>query len=498
MGNTFIMKNRSIWYDGTYKSYPPLKQNIEVDTVIIGGGIAGLACAYELSIRGQKVAILEASVLGSGETGKSSAMISFAHDLVYARLIKKHGVKIAGKYLENAKVAMAEIEEIIKSNNIECEYEKSDLILFATKSVGVKKMQKEEQAYRKLGETVEFVTDTELPYDVLSALKIPNQARFNPIKFLHGLADIVTSNGGQIFEHTHVVKQPKNNILEVEDITVKAKNFIIATHFPFINFPGWYFIKMYQDRRHNIVFDGKIKFKNMYESIEMDGFEYRMTNQGVLCGGANVRTGQYKYESQFDIIEKHLQQKFSISEEKIVSRFGAQDCMTFDLLPFAGTYSKKLKNVYISSGFNKWGFTNAFVSAQFIADEIENKPVDNIFSPRRAYFRTAPLKFLANAGEIVGSFANRIFNLDAKKFKNIQRNQGAIIRHRGKRIGVYKDGEGNIKAIHAVCPHLGCNLKWNKDETTWDCPCHGSRFDVDGRIINNPTLKKAEKTKKGA
>lgn len=484
---------QSIWYKNGAPEYPALENDVTVDAAVIGGGLAGIMCAYELTERGKKVAVIEADRIGRGETEKSSAMLSYAHDVIYSRLIKKHGFETAEDYFKLNKNGLCDIIDIIGREKINCGYTPCDMVLFATTAAGKRALVNENAAYELLGENVQPEDRTELPFKIRYALRIKDQGRLNPYLFVTGLAAVCKDKGTLIFEKTRVTQPPENDRLKVNGHTVTARNFVIATHFPYINIPGLYFAKMFQSRSHNIVFHTRHKlFTDIYESAEANGFEYRAAEDGILCGGAHIRTGKYKYKSQYRIVEKHLTR---FDDARPFSRFSAQDCMTFDLLPFAGTYSGFSPQIYLITGFNKWGFTNSAAAAKITADLICGKKIRNPFSPERLYFASAPLKAAKNISELLASFADLLLSSNAKKLKRIKPGQGAVVRFGLKRVGVYRDEKGNYKAVAAVCPHMGCSLKWNKDECTWDCPCHGSRFTPEGDILSSPAVECAKRLK---
>lgn len=482
---------KSYWFESAKTDYPALKEDIETDVVVIGGGIAGTMAAYELTNRGFEVVLLEADKIGSGETGRSSAMISVAHDIIYDRLIKKHGEEQAEKYLALQEYGLKTIKEIIKSNLIDCGFMPADMLIYARTEKGFNQVLNEYCAYNKLGRTAEITNTTELPFKVVSALKIKEQGILNPYRFVCGLAGHLAKQGCRIYENTKVNKQPEGQVLTVGNHKVKAKNFIVATHYPYINFKGAFWLKMFQHRSHNVVFESDLKLKDIYECADDGGFEYRQAEGRILCGGANIRTGKYDYQSQYKIVEENIHKEFGASS-RIVSRFSAQDCMTYDMLMYAGRIGDS-DNLYVISGFNKWGFTQSVAAAKTVADLIEDKKFDNMFDTRGLKLLKAPINVLKNVGTIVGDFAELVLNTAAKSVERIKPGQGAVVKIGGRRLGVYRDHENKLHAVSAVCSHMGCALRWNKDELSWDCPCHGSRFDIEGNVLNNPALEKLEK-----
>ncbi|MCL2540715.1 MAG: FAD-dependent oxidoreductase [Firmicutes bacterium] len=497
------------------KERQSVSANAEFDCVIIGAGLAGLACGLSLIKQGHNVCVLEAAEVGSGQTPRSSAMITFAHDPIYYRLIKKHGLETAAEFLRLQKLGAEKLEEAINEHSIDCDYTKTDFSLYATTEKGAKEIKQEKEAYTKLGVSFSQFHDSELPLNITEQLILEDQAHLNPAKFLAGLAAAFESLGGVIYERSRVVKEPEEKYVEVNGCNIGYKHLIIASHYPYVNiFPNFFFIKLYQHRNHNMVFENGLKLKNMYEGCDDEWYEFRPVESGVLVGGGAARTGTDGHVSRFEEMERYLSENFGVTPQQIVSRFSAQDVMTFDLMPYVGKASRLWNNVYVVTGFNKWGFTNAFAAAEIIADMIieagsKNSPspkgcpkggvadteggVKNIFSPQRASLVMAPVKSVQNLGHIVSAFAELVLNAQQKNIQRIGLEQGAVVKHKGQRIGVYKDKNGKPCCVSAICPHMGCALTWNKDEKSWDCPCHGSRFDYKGQLLDNPALEDLEK-----
>lgn len=489
----------TIWKNNLHP-FGTLESNVKFDVAVIGGGIAGLWCAYHLMQAGQKVCILEAKRIGSGVTSGSTAILTYAQDIILHPLIQKHGENVAAKYLSDTQSAIAEIQKIIQNEKFQCDFQPVDFVLFSTKNKGKKELKKEKEAYASLGHSVEEVTEPSLPYKVKKALKFNHNFQFDPLKLCGELARWIEKNGGKIFENMPVTMAPKENNLNVGKYTVTAKNFVVATHFPYINVPGFYWLKMYQSQNYCLAFmakDKKFASGISYESIDETGFEYRRVGDVILCDGVSIRTGEKPYHSKYRMLQKHISKHFENAQE--VVRYCAQDCITMDHLPYAGRYSHFQDNVFVVTGFNKWGMTNSFITTKTVSDMITGKlaidapPDENIYSPQRAALFVNLIETISNIGVIGGAFANNLLNLDAKKFSRIQAGQGAIVKHKGRRLGVSRGKDGTLNVISGICPHLGCNLTWNKDECTFDCPCHGSRFDTKGNIINNPSVKNAEK-----
>lgn len=488
---------KTIW-NKSIKEFDKLSADIKCDIAIVGGGLSGMWCAYKLVAAGKSVAVLEADRVGSGVTSGSSAILSHAQDIIFSPILKMFGKEYAKKYYEDTLNAEKKIKEIIKSKKVDCSFEEIDFHLYTTKCKGKKELNKEIEVYKDLEIEYQEVSDSPFPFKIKKAIKV-KAAQFDPLMLLSFLTNEVVKGGGKIFEQTKIVSQPEDNKLKFEDFTITAKSFVFATHFPILNFPGFYFLKMYQDQSYSIVYKPSSDKKdftknNTYESIDEQGMEYRRVGNNVLFCGANFRTGTKPYKSKYQIIEQHKSKYYPNFSE--VARFMAQDCITNDYLPYAGKYSKFLENVYVITGFNKWGMSNSFVASEVVANMILGKTVKgeiNIYSPTRKNVFVSVVETTKNLGVDIAGWANNLLNVDSKKFERVKSGTGAIVKIKGKRVGVYRDEKNKLHKISGICPHLGCSLKWNKDEKSWDCPCHGSRFDVDGKILNNPSIKDAER-----
>jgi len=420
----------TIWQSNV-QQFEKLDQNISCDTTIIGGGVAGLWCAYKLAKAGQSVIVLEAKRVGLGVTAGSTAILSFAQDIVYQTL----DPDTAKKYLDDSKRAIAEITNLVKC-------EKIKFHLFTTKRKGKRQLVRENKFLKAR------VVQPKLPYKTRYALEINNCYQLDPLKLVEWLVNQILKNGGKIFENTLVQNAPEENILRVKEHTITSKNFIIATHFPYITKVGLYWLKMWQDQNYCLAFPATDDFckGKSYESIDKKGFEYRRVGDKILIDGVSVRTGKKPYRGKYKHIKNHINKYFGNSKNS--ARYSAQDCMTSDKLPYAGLYSHLMNNVYVVTGFNKWGMTNSYITADVVTNMILGKAKqDNIYTPNR-----------------IGISASHIGNVFLAFLAKLRPGPS--------------------------CPHMGCRLKWNRDDRTWDCPCHGSRFTKSGSVISGPATKK--------
>ncbi len=430
----------SLWvHELNCSGFEHQKQEIKTDVLIIGGGMAGILCAYTLHQAKIPYILAEAQTICSGITKNTTAKITLQHGLIYDKLIRKFGIEKSRQYLEANEKALSKYREICK--DIDCDFEEKSSYVYSTDNSS--KIEREVLALEKLGRYAEYTQQIPLPFSVAGAIKYSNQAQFHPLKFISAI-----SKGLNIYEHTTV-----NELIETTAITnhgkINAKKIIVATHFPFLNKHGSYFLKMYQHRSYVLALDNAQNVDGMYVDEAQKGMSFRNYRNLLLIGGGDHRTG--KKGGCWNELQNFAQKYYPNAKEKY--RWAAQDCMTLDEVPYIGTYSANTPNLYVATGFNKWGMTSSMASAMIICDMIQGKknPYAEVFSPSRTMLRP---QLVVNAFEAVVN----LLTPTAKR-----------------------------------CPHLGCALKWNPCEHTWDCPCHGSRFTEDGRLIDNPATGNLKK-----
>ena len=430
----------SVWNaNSEFKSFPKLEKDIRTDVAIIGGGITGLLCAYMLKQKGIDAVVVEADKVCKGVTQNTTAKITSQHGFIYDKLIKKYGIEKAKMYLQANEKALMKYREM--SQFISCDFEIKDNYVYSLHNS--RKVNDELHALVRLGYNPDFCTDIPVPIDIVGAVKFPNQAQFNPLQFLSFI-----SKGLTIYENTKVIEiHGKRAITENAKIT--ADYFIVTTHFPFMNKYGGYFIKLYQERSYVIALQNGPEVNGMYVDEAKKGMSFRNYKNCLLIGGGDHRTGKeggnYRELKAFSAI--------NYPGNPIKYFWSTQDCMSLDGVPYIGKYSSKIPNVFVATGFNKWGMTTAMVSAEILSDMILGKKneYEILFSPSRSMLT---LQLPVNAFESV--------------------------------VGILTPSQKR-------CPHLGCALKWNSAEHSWDCPCHGSRFTETGKLIENPATDDLKK-----
>ena len=423
----------SVW-EQTYSkdNFGRLNKDIKTDVLIIGGGMAGVLCAYYLNQAGVSSVLAEAKTIGGGITKNTTAKITSQHGLIYDKIIKKYGIEKAKQYLEINQSALKTYRNLCK--NIDCDFEEKNSYVYSIDNR--QKIQDEITALSKLGFDTEFTKDLPLPFEVEGAVRYPNQAQFNPLKFLYAI-----SKGLNIYEHTKV-RELMGTTAITDGGKIYAKKIIVATHFPFINKHGGYFIKMYQHRSYVIALKNAPDVNGIYVDESQTGMSFRNYENLLFVGGGAHRTG--KKGGNWEELRAFAKKHYPNAIEKY--HWATQDCMTLDGMAYIGSYSKSTKGLYVATGFNKWGMTSAMVSAMILCDMVQGRKNEyqDLFSPSRR------------------------------------------ILHPQLAVNIFESTKGLLTPKPKRCPHLGCALKWNPYEHTWDCSCHGSRFTENGEVIDNP------------
>ncbi len=422
----------SIWKETAHKpSFEPPPKDIKTDVLIVGGGIAGILCAYILKNAGIQCILVEADEICGGVTGYTTAKITVQHGLIYDKLISRYGRETAEKYLKAQQTGFNWLAE--KCKEIDCDFEYRDSYVYSL--TNQTKIESEVNAYSRIGGKADFCKTVDLPFNAV-AVRVKNQAQFNPLKFCYALAEELN-----IYENTKVLEMFEGGAVTNKG-KIYAENIIMATHFPIINKHGGYFLKMYQHRSYVLALENAKLPDGMYVDENLKGLSFRDSGGMLLLGGGSHRTG--KKGGGWQELEAFADKNYPRCN--YVTRWATQDCMTLDSMAYIGQYSRKTHNLYVTTGFNKWGMTNAAASALILCDMIKGKRNEfaEVFSPSRTVLHP----------QLAVNIAETTVNM--------------------------------LTPTVPRCPHLGCALKYNKQEHSWDCACHGSRFSEDGRLIENP------------
>lgn len=420
----------SVWQkEVSLPKFPPLGQDISTEVLIIGGGLAGLLCAYTLETAGMRCVVAEAKQIMSGVSGRTTAKITSQHGLIYTKLQENFDTETAAIYYRANQTALAEYRKLCA--NINCDFSMEKAYVYSKDNAAALKA--ECALVRSFGGKATMEKQLSLPFPVQGAICFPEQAQFHPLKFAAALMKGLT-----VFEQTPVLELHENTALTPGG-NIYAKNVIVMTHFPFLRFRGCYFLKQYQQRSYVLALKGAPVIPGMYLDAEPNGLSFRMQKDMLLLGGSGHRTG--KSGGGLKMLRDAAKQYFPSAVE--AGNWATQDCMTLDGLPYIGVYGP---NQYVATGFQKWGMTTAMVASMIFRDILQNRrsPWAEIYRPSRSILRPQLAKNMAEALR------------------------------------------GWLSPATHRCTHLGCALRWNAQEHTWDCPCHGSRFAENGTLISEP------------
>ena len=443
------MQDRSIWHStARLPEFPPLEGDKRTELLIIGGGMTGLLCAHRLAGAGADCTLVEAGRLCGGTTGNTSAKLTAQHGLIYQRLIRQWGTEKARLYLEANRKALEQYRTLCR--DIDCDYQERDAYLFAPEDPAP--LEAEQAALAQLGVEAPILRPEELPMECAGAIRFARQAQFHPLRFAAGIAgQLKESRKVKIHEHTPVLRMGPG-WAETPTGRIRAKTILVASHFPFWNGRGWYFLKMYQQRSYLLALEGAPLPEGMYLDPSPEGLSLRSWQGMLLLGGGGHRTG--KSGGGWLALEQAVRQYYPGA--RVRGRWAAQDCMTLDGVPYIGRYAGHLPGVYVATGFNKWGMSSAMAAALLLTDLSQGRknPYEELFDPGRSILHP---QLAVNGWEAVRS----------------------LLTPRPPR-----------------CSHLGCALHWNPQEHTWDCPCHGSRFGLDDRLLEGPATRPLHRHKK--
>ena len=428
----------AIWEQQEMPRFPVLQGDLQTDVLIVGGGMAGLLCAYNLTRAGVDCVLIEQDRIMSGVSGRTTAKLTSQHGLVYEKIMRRYGWEKARLYWQANEAALGAFGAL--AQELEFDFEKKDHYLYATTDTAA--LEREMSAYEQLEIPARWEPELPLPFPTVGALKFTNQAQMDPMKLAAQLAP-----GLKIYEQTKALRFAGKRVTTPQG-RIRAEKIIIATHFPMLNKHGGYFLKLYQQRSYVLALENAGNVEGMYWG---DGPSLRNVGDILLLGGSTHRTG--KPGQGWQPLETFAQKDWPNARQ--VTRWATQDCISLDGIPYIGQYSLTTPDLFVATGFNKWGMTSSMVAAMILTDMVQEKesPYAEVFTPARTM-------------------------LHSQLFANISEATGSLFRFSKPR-----------------CPHLGCALQWNAQEHSWDCPCHGSRFDEQGKRLNNPATGDLKKTK---
>ena len=488
--------NISYWVTSTPRTpTASLSGDVDVDVCVIGAGIVGVTTAYLLQKEGMNVALVEMDEVLRGTTGYTTAKVTWGHSLIYQQLEKKHDAKTARLYGEANVAGFESIAGMVTELGIDCDFEPRSNYVYATSEGSAESIRTEVETCDRLELRARLVTETTLPYDVVAAIEHPDQAQFHPRKYGFGLLERFTAAGGKLYENTRAtgLDEGETCTIETPGGRITARNVVIATHYPFID-RALLFPRVHPKRSYAIAgtVPGPLP-EGMFISIDEPTRSIRTIPDGgrtlLMVGGEGHSVGQkHDTDECYDNLEAWARDHFQM---EVMHRWSAQDGVSVDTIPFVGLYRPGVDNVYVATAFGKWGFTNGAIGSHVIADAIlgrENRFTE-LYDPTRLPLQASAATLLKENAKVAKHFfGDRLAHPQRGDFEDLAPGEAAVDDMGLSPIAAYRDDTGVLHKLSAVCTHLGCVVGWNPAEETWDCPCHGSRFDTSGKVIQGPAV----------
>ena len=490
--------SESIWLttaDGA--GFPLLDRDVAVDVAVVGGGITGLTTALALKRQGATVAVAERETVAAGATGYTTAKISALQSTHLSDIRSKNGADGAAAYATATLEAVARIAALVEEEGIECDFEQRDAFTYAGDQQEVASGEQEADAAREAGLAVESTTETGLPWEVPAAVRLAGQAQFQPVAYTRGLAQRVDGDGSHVFERTHVTGVEDGAPCRVETAggaTITAERVVVATNYPLLD-RGLFFARLEATRSYCVALPirGDVP-QGMLITAGQPTRSLRTFRDHLIVGGEGHQTGAAdarpeRYEALVEFGERH----FPVGPGTPY-RWSTQDGMPVDSLPYIGLYTPRSKRLYVAAGFMKWGMTSATIAATLLTDLIAGRdnPYAARFDPNRASLRALPKTAKLNLHAGREFFGARAKPAEASSSAQVPAGEARVVRSGTGKIGVFRDEDGGVHGVSLRCTHLGCLVRFNDAERSWDCPCHGSRFDVDGAVLAGPATKPLE------
>lgn len=473
------MKNIPLWQNVKCDKYPRLKNDIETDILIIGGGITGVSILYHLKKDKRKIVLVERNRLGCGATFRSSAKVTFLQENIYSKLQSNFNYDVSRLYYESQKEAISNLIDVCNKEKLDCDLECADSYLYTLKSEEIDEIIEEQELLKSFGEIPLEVDKLPNKMDIVKGFEVKNTFVFHPLKFVCELAKKSVSKRHEIYENTNIINIDRKDELYycyTNSGVIKAKYLVIATHYPNFLFPYLFPIKCHLEKSYLLAVKNENK---QFSAINISNPIYSIRyydNYSLLIGSSHNLCFKNNYLENFQNLSKYANSK------NIVYGWSNHDIMTLDNIPYIGFIKD---NIVLATGYNTWGMTNGFLAGIIVSDLLNKKEnrYQYLFDPRRGLSKDKIINYPVNIFSNAYSFINSKINLDKSWYKN----NPYFTKFDGKNVAIYKDDKGVEYIVYTKCPHLKCNLTFNEVENTWDCPCHGSRFNLDGKCIMGPS-----------
>ncbi|GAA4012076.1 FAD-dependent oxidoreductase [Allokutzneria multivorans] len=483
---------QSLWLDAPPgPGFPSLSGRHRVKVAVIGGGIAGLTTALLLRRRGVDVAVLEAERVASGVSGNNTAKVTALQSTMYSTVERRHGAPSAAGYAAAATAGVRLLSTL--AEGIDCDLHSAPAATFAYAEDERDAVRAEAEAAQRAGLPVTWTEELDLPFPTFGAVRLEGQVVLHPAKYLRGLAAAFTAEGGRIFENSRVTRVSASAPYEVRTAAglVEAEHVVVATHYPMLD-RGLFFARLDTERSYCVA--ARLRSgtppQDLAISAGSPAWSFSRHGDQLIVGGQSHSAGAHDVSfSRYTALTEFAQRHFDV--EEITHRWSAQDAKAYDVLPMVGSYLPGATGLWVATGFAKWGLAMGTVAAEILADRVTGaeNPHAELFSPHRLSLRSAPTLLKQNAKVAKNLVGDRVSPADSTEVEAIPVDTACVLRDGIGKKGVYRDRAGVVHAVSLRCTHLGCLVRFNGAERSWDCPCHGSRFDVDGAVLEGPATK---------
>jgi glycine/D-amino acid oxidase-like deaminating enzyme/nitrite reductase/ring-hydroxylating ferredoxin subunit len=483
-------KATSVWMDtAPHTTYPALTEALSVDVCVIGGGICGLTAAVALKEAGATVALIDMHRVGAGVSGYTTAKVSALQGTAYQTVTSKHDPDTARVYAEANVAALEWIADRVERDGIDCDFRRKPAYTYAEEAGELSDVEQEVEAAQAAGLAAEFVSETELPW-AAGAVRLPDQAEFHARKYMLDLAGQIPGGGSHVFERTRALGV-KGGTVTTDQGDIEAGHVLVTTHYPFLD-RGLFFARLSPERSYalGVLVRGESP-QGMYLSAGSPSWSVRATpyegREMLIIGGQGHKTGQSEVADRYAALERWARERFDV--ESVEYRWGAQDTMPADMLPYVGGVTPGNDTVLTATGFKKWGMTNGTMAALILTDRVlgrENPWAATFDSNRFTPIASAPKLVKENVNVAAHFFGDRLASMGNGTVDDLAPGEGAVVKAGGEKVAAYRDADGVVHAVSPVCTHLYCEVKFNSGDISWDCPCHGSRFGIDGTVLEGP------------
>jgi glycine/D-amino acid oxidase-like deaminating enzyme/nitrite reductase/ring-hydroxylating ferredoxin subunit len=482
---------QSLWLAALPETaYPPPTDERAFDVLVLGGGITGLTTALLLKRRGVRVAVVEAGRVGAGVSGNNTAKVTALQSTMLSQISRTRGTAVADEYAVRSLAAVETVAELAAAEGIDCDLHRRDAFTVAAGDEGLPDVEREYEAAIHAGLRVTLTDAVGLPYPVAGAVRLVDQLEFHPVKYVHGLAAAVDGDGCRVFENTRALGVQDGDPVRIETTqgTLTGDRVVVATHYPVWD-RGLYFARMEVSRSYCVAARVRDEpSRGMSITTGGETWSYRSAGDLMIVCGQGHSTGARGVDgSRYAALEQHVRTHWDVDE--ITHRWSAQDPIPYDHTPVIGTYMPGSSRMYVASGFAKWGLSGGTMAAAVVCEQLTGGAGSEAFSPHRLSPRGLPQLAKLNAKVGVDLVADRLAPGQISSAADLAPGSAGVVRSGTERTGVYRDADGGLHAVSMRCTHLGCLVRFNAAETSWDCPCHGSRFDVDGAVLEGPAVK---------